>query len=60
MQTNEEKAAVDLAVRRLPEVAVKAFAAIADAPRTCECKDAMLRYRKKGVISDDFRSWINP
>jgi len=60
MQTNEEKAAVDLAVRRLPEVALQAFGAIADAPRTCECKDSMLRYRKKGVITDDFRSWINP
>jgi 5'-methylthioadenosine phosphorylase len=60
MQTNEEKAAVDLAVRRLPEVALKAFGAIADVSRTCECKDAMLRYRKKGIISDDFRSWLNP
>jgi 5'-methylthioadenosine phosphorylase len=60
MQTDEEKTAVDFAARRLPEVAIHAFNAIADSSRTCECKDAMLRYRRKGVISDDFHTWINP
>lgn len=60
MQTNEEKTAVEIAARRLPEVAIHAFSALAGVSRTCECKDAMLRYRKKGVISDDFHTWINP
>ncbi len=60
MQTNEEKNAVDVAVRRLPDVAIRAFSALANLPRTCECRDAMLRYKKKGVISDDFHAWINP
>lgn len=60
MQTGEERAAVEAAVRRLPEIALAAFTAISGVPRTCECKDAMLRYRRKGVISDDFHTWINP
>ena len=31
---------------------------LADAPYYCPCPDAMLRYKKRGIIGDDFREWI--
>jgi len=58
MQTGDEKSAVEQAVEKLPSIATMALKAIADMPRECACKDAMLRYKKRGDISDDWRSWI--
>lgn len=31
---------------------------LAEAPYYCPCPDSMLRYKKRGVIGDDFRQWI--
>ncbi|MFN2433551.1 MAG: MTAP family purine nucleoside phosphorylase [Gemmatimonadota bacterium] len=31
---------------------------LADAPYHCPCPDSMLRYKKRGLIGDDFREWI--
>ncbi len=33
---------------------------LAAGERSCTCKDAMLRYRKRGDIGDDWHKWIAP
>ena len=60
MQTEEEKNSVEAAVERLPEIATQALKAVAGHPRECNCKDAMLRYKNRGDIGDDWRTWIDP
>ena len=60
MQTEEEKNSVEAAVDRLPEIATQALKAVAGHPRECNCKDAMLRYKNRGDIGDDWRTWIDP
>jgi len=60
MQSKNEKEAVDTAMERLPALAMDALDAAASHGRDCECKDAMSRYKKRGDITDDWRSWINP
>lgn len=60
MQSEEEKENVNESVRRLPSITMKALKTAADHDRVCECKDAMLRYKKRGDITDDWRTWLNP
>ncbi|MFW2331683.1 MAG: MTAP family purine nucleoside phosphorylase [Nitrospinota bacterium] len=60
MQTAEEKKSVDYTLSVLPAIAVKALGNIANSKRECDCKNAMLRYRKQGTITDDWRKWIDP
>jgi 5'-methylthioadenosine phosphorylase len=60
MQTDAERIAVEEALERLPIVAVEALKAAADHPRDCACKEAMRRYKKRGDITDDWKSWIEP
>ena len=60
MMSPGENKAVESAMRKLPEIVTTALDAIAGHPRDCECKNAMLRYRQRGDISDDWRTWINP
>ncbi len=60
MMSPEEKELVDKAMERLPSIALDALKAAADHPRECECKDAMLRYKRRGDIGDDWRKWIDP
>ncbi len=60
MQTNEEKAQVETSISRFPGILAGTFLNLTKTERTCHCKDAMNRYKKKGIISDDWRKWINP
>ncbi len=60
MQTPKEKEMVENAVALLPGIAIGALKAISEHERTCICKDAMLRYKKRGDITDDWRTWIDP
>ena len=60
MQTDDEKERVERAVMRLPGVIIDALTAAVDHDRECECKDAMMRYKKRGDITEDWRKWINP
>ncbi|MGK7345383.1 MAG: MTAP family purine nucleoside phosphorylase [Candidatus Nitrospinota bacterium M3_3B_026] len=60
MQSAREKEDVEEAMERLPRLAAAALAAAAAHERECECKDAMLRYKKRGDITDDWRKWIDP
>ncbi|VAX17007.1 5'-methylthioadenosine phosphorylase [hydrothermal vent metagenome] len=60
MTTPEEKRIVEDAMGHLPSVVIHALKTAATIARECECKDAMLRYKKRGDIGKDFRQWINP
>ncbi|MBI5816317.1 MAG: MTAP family purine nucleoside phosphorylase [Nitrospinae bacterium] len=58
MQTPEEKQTVQTAMRALPAMAISALTAAAGMPRECGCKDAMLRYKKRGDLPENWREWI--
>jgi len=58
MQNKDEKSKVDSAVEQFPKIIRACFSKIRGENRTCGCKDAMLRYKMKGMISDDWRTWL--
>ena len=56
---DEERRRVDEAARALPALALEAAAALAGKTRdACSCGKAMERYRRRGDIGDDWRTWI--
>lgn len=57
MMTEEEKSRVDAAVSMLPEIAVEALCSV-HPERPCPCARSMERYRRRGDITDDWRTWI--
>jgi 5'-methylthioadenosine phosphorylase len=59
MQTEEEGIAVEAAIRQFPDILRAGFSSLAKRQRTCQCKDAMKRYKVKGMIGDDWRLWIS-
>ncbi len=60
MLDTDEKEIVDQAQERLPQIVTEALKTASSHPRDCQCKNAMLRYRKRGDITDDWRTWIDP
>ncbi|MDD5761902.1 MAG: MTAP family purine nucleoside phosphorylase [bacterium] len=54
-----EAAAVEDAKNAIPGIAIAAARAVAGEERDCPCAVSMERYRKRGVIGPDFRSWIS-
>jgi len=58
MQTAAESAQVEQAVGQFPRILGDCWPRLAAVERTCQCRDAMLRYKAKGVIGEDWRSWI--
>jgi len=58
MQTADEGVRVAQAVKQFPRILGDCWPRLAEAERTCQCKDAMLRYKKKGAIGADWHSWI--
>jgi 5'-methylthioadenosine phosphorylase len=59
MATDEELEAGDRAADRLPEILAKALGRVAD-QRPCHCREAMKRYKDRGEIGEDFRTWVEP
>jgi len=65
MLTDEERAQVDRAVRRFPELILEVASRLREleeqpaGPR-CPCTLAMERYRRSARIGPDWRTWINP
>jgi 5'-methylthioadenosine phosphorylase len=57
MATDEELEAGDRAADRLPEILAKALERVA-ARRPCHCREAMKRYKDRGEIGEDFRTWL--
>ncbi|NIQ02213.1 MAG: phosphorylase [Nitrospinaceae bacterium] len=58
MQTEEEKVTVEQAVRRFPALLAATLLQLVERDRACHCKDALQRYRDKGMIGNDWRTWI--
>ncbi len=58
MQNEEERTEVERAVGRFPEIIVALLEQMKEMDRACACKDAMLRYKKKGAITNDWREWM--
>jgi 5'-methylthioadenosine phosphorylase len=54
----ERRKRSDEAVNRIPEITWSLLDAIPDTPFACSCQDAMLRYKQRGIIGDDFQEWI--
>jgi 5'-methylthioadenosine phosphorylase len=59
MATKEELAEGDRAARQLPEILAAALDRIGP-ERPCWCRRAMERYKVRGDIGPDFRTWIKP
>ena len=59
MATEEELEAGDRAAERLPEILAAALGAVSPR-RPCHCREAMRRYKDRGDIGEDFRTWTNP
>jgi len=53
----KEKSKVDRCVRYFPEI-IKSFLSLINDERKCPCKDSMLRYKKRGDISDNWKNWV--
>ncbi|MFQ5450966.1 MAG: MTAP family purine nucleoside phosphorylase [Nitrospinaceae bacterium] len=58
MQTPEEHHAVEDSIRRFPGLLKNCFQALAGIDRACHCPDAMRRYKDKGMIGDDWHTWM--
>ena len=58
MQSEEEREQVERAVNRFPEILRNYFEQVRTLDRACPCTSAMLRYRKKKMITDDWKTWI--
>lgn len=57
MATEEELADGDRAAARLPEILAAALDHISS-ERACDCRRAMQRYKQRGDIGEDFRTWV--
>ncbi len=58
MQTEAEAAQVDDSIKRFPDLLRDSFSALREMDRTCHCKDALRRYKDKGMIGEDWRTWV--
>ena len=58
MQTEQEKVLVEKSVARLPSILAGALLNLSKSKRVCQCKDAMKRYKNKGMISEDWHTWF--
>jgi 5'-methylthioadenosine phosphorylase len=58
VEPEERQRRVDEALERLPEFTSLLLELLPDAACVCSCQDAMLRYKRRGQIGDDFHDWI--
>jgi 5'-methylthioadenosine phosphorylase len=55
-----EAARVDRAKNAIPALAIAAARSLSGRKRDCPCAVSMERYRRRGIIGDDFREWVAP
>lgn len=58
MQKKKEKEKVDKAHKNLPKIIIQIINKVFSQDRDCSCKKAMLRYKKAGIIGEDWKKWI--
>ena len=54
----ERERRVDHALQVMPEIVWNLLEVLPHTPYACSCQDAMLRYKQRGLIGDDFHKWI--
>ena len=58
LATPEEVAQVAAVEAAFPEIILKALPALAAAPRACPCPRLLERYRLRGDLGEDWRTWV--
>src|SRR3989338_8942847 len=58
MQNKDEKERVDKIILKFPEIIKRTFKKLSQVNRGCPCKNAMGRYKRRGDIGEDWRTWI--
>lgn len=58
MKAEERQQRVDEALDLMPEISWNLLELLTTVPFACPCQDAMLRYKQRGQIGDDFHDWI--
>ncbi len=58
LATAEERQAAEDAVAALPQVLARALELLAGSERGCTCRQSMERYRRGGLIGEDWHQWI--
>lgn len=58
MQSAEERPSVEKAINQFPDILRDCFQQLNALNRTCHCKNAMLRYKNKGIIGEDWHAWV--
>lgn len=58
MQSEEERERVENSVSKFPELMKKTLERLSATNRNCICKNAMQRYKRRGDIGEDWRTWI--
>ena len=53
MQTIEEKKQVGNAIQKFPSLIRTVFETLKEEERTCDCSEALRRYKNKGFVSED-------
>lgn len=54
----ERQQRVDEALEQMPEITRNLLEILPSTPHACPCQDAMLRYKQRGQIGDDFHDWL--
>ncbi len=58
MQSKEEGEMVERSISKFPELMKKTLEKLSVMGRNCICKNAMQRYKKRGDIGENWRTWI--
>jgi len=58
MQTETERAQVDESIKRFPDLLRDSLLALRNIDCACNCQDALRRYKDKGMIGEDWRTWV--
>jgi 5'-methylthioadenosine phosphorylase len=59
MQNEDESKQVEKTIGQFPELVQACLQILKDAENPpCDCQQAMPRYKNKGMISDDWRTWM--
>lgn len=58
LATEEELKVMASAVARIPDILIHTVRVLAEQPRSCPCPRLMERYRKRGDVGPDWRTWF--
>ncbi|MHC4661335.1 MAG: MTAP family purine nucleoside phosphorylase [Planctomycetota bacterium] len=58
LASEKDKSAARAALERFPDIMRAVSAGLSGTEQTCACDMAMERYRKRGLVGEDFRTWI--